>query len=392
MVNNQNLSILNPNSSVSLDKNYANIGKWVGSGIFKQKVLLYRDKKNEWKIVKYNFLQMFFRNFFGGYKKTHLDKIFKSLSKESSQKEKEASTLYQRIAKVWAEKYVKWVGNTPSNQANVICFGEEHGDIAYRSIVKQFINKNYQKGDIVLIERAKAGEVIDPEKSQLTRGLNKDCLVMGWEPQNFKEITEGGLASHHAKCDELKDLVRQIEQAFPEKSSSYDEERIKKKCEEIGNKILELNKYFQSDSPKVLNIHQNLLAFQKIFFKNKSDNPNKLMKVVILESIVKLEEKQEKMLYKNLTNEESNLLIKNAHLRDSSLIQEIHKNRREGKRIFVIGGMGHFICTHVSETKVKKELAKHKFTILGRKTLFNQWAQFNKDISQMKTGFLGYFT
>lgn len=380
------ISILHQNRDF-LGENYERIGKKIGSGFFGRKVFLSYDKKMGWNIIRLNPLQLLCRNIFGLYRNTHLKHVFKCLAKEKLPSEIVALPFYSRMAKIWAEKCLKWVGNTSVNKAQVFCFGEKHGDQAYRAAIQQFINENYREGDIVLIEGVKAGEVIKPSDCQLTRELKENCLVMGWEPQNFKEINQKAFELHEAKYQELVALMKPFETTFPEECRFNQTEipLLKKSLEEIGDKVLELNQYYRSKDPGVMQV--------KVFFSNllqqvtqqKFKEPRACVVYAIGQVLAKLERVQEKALYRNLTPEAQKHFLRNAALRDPSLIHEISKNRKEGRRVFVIGGLAHFIQTlhYTSENQVKKELAKHQFVVVGRKTIMNKLSRLNRDIPQV---------
>lgn len=386
MHENNLISILRQNRTF-LGNTYERIGKWVGFGLFSRKVFLSHDKETGWSIASLNPLQLLFRNAFGLYRNTHLKHVFKCLSEENPQSKVADLSFYSRIAKVWAEKCLKWVGNTSLKDAQVFCFGEKHGDHAYREVVQQFINENYREGDVVLIEGFKAGEVIKACDSQLTQKLKENCLVMGWEPQNFKELNQNGFKLHHAKYQELLELMKQFETTFPENFSFTQSEipLLKKSLEEIGDKVQELNQYYNSKDWEVLKVKELFSNLLQQVSEQKFKNPRVLIFYAICETLSKLEKEQGKALYKNLTTDAQKHLLKNAPLRDLSLIQEISKNRHDGRRIFVIGGLAHFIQTPYASSKnqVKEELAKHQFVVVGRKKMMDKFSGLNKDIPQL---------
>lgn len=373
------ISALNQNRAF-LGKNYEKIGKRIG--FFGRKVFLSHDKTG-WSIVRLNLFQLFFRNIFGLYKNTHLSHVYKCLSKEESHAEVAALPFYLRITKIWTEKYLKWVGNASLKDAKVICFAETHYDRAYRAAVQQFINENYIEGDIVLTEGVKAGKIVKPRYIQQTRGLKENCLIMGWEPQNFKELNQKAFGPAEAKYQELTSLVELFKTTFP-KNCQFNQTEIshlRNSFEEIGNKIVELNQYYQSKKPLIVNIKRTLSNLLQQVKDHKFEEPRKSLLYIISKILTELEKMQEKALYKNLSPEAAEILKKNAPLRDSSLIHEIQKYRSEGRRIFVIGGLAHFLQTPItSENLVKKELAKHQFVVLGRSNEIDKFANLNKDM------------
>lgn len=379
MSENNLISALNQNRAF-LSESYKQDGKRID---FFGRKAFFSLNKTGLSIIKLNPFQLFLRNTFGFYKNTHLTHVFKYLSKKKSKAEGIVLPFYLRMAKIWTEKYLKWVGNASVRDAKVICFGERHGDRAFRAAVQQFINENYREGDIVLIEGVKAGEIVKPRDTQLTRELKENCLVMGWEPQNFKELNQNGLGVHKAKYQELLALIKLFETTFPENCLFNPTEisLLKNSFEEIGNKILELNQYYQSKTPGVKNVKNFFSNLLQHVIEQKFQEPRICVLYAISKILSELEKVQEKALYKNLSSEANESLMKNASLRDPSLIHEISKYRQEGRRLFVIGGLAHFLQTpYTSENQVKKELAKHQFVVLGRRTEIDKFAKLNKDM------------
>lgn len=371
------LSIINASHSDSLVP-----GKWIASTFLSQKVLFSCDKKNGLSVVKLNFIQMILRNIFGCYKNTHLDTVFKYICNENFQQIMITTPLYLKIAKLWENKFLKWIGNSSINQANVICFGEEHGDTAYRTIVNQFINKNYKEGDIILVEGVPAG--VQPKFHPFIYGVNNNFLIMGWEPANFRQEYLKKIEFHHTKWQEISKIIEQCEIDFPDECN-YDQENInflKIKCEEIQNKIFELNKYYQSDSPKINKLLPVLLQY---LFETKIKNPKQIIIAIVTDILSEFDKLKEKILYKYMSPEANEYADKNNSLREISLIQEIQKFRQLEKKVFVIGGMSHFNSISRIRSKVKDELAKHQFVLLERKSLFWRYAWFNREYLTPKT-------
>ena len=65
------------------------------------------------------------------------------------------------------------LGNTPLSKAKVVYLGETHSDETYRRTVNELIERNYKKGDIILIEGVKAGKKV-PIREGMVGYLNKN--------------------------------------------------------------------------------------------------------------------------------------------------------------------------------------------------------------------------
>lgn len=77
--------------------------------------------------------------------------------------------------------------------------------------------------------------------------------------------------------------------------------------------------------------------------------------------------------------------------RNASLINEVAKYRKEGRRVFIIAGASHFLqfpAPHKSSANVKKALQEHKFIIITRKKKFrNALARLNPDLAHQIRNF-----
>lgn len=220
----------------------------------------------------------------------------------------------------------------------------------------------------------------------MVRGLKEECIIQGWEPENFEELNGAAFSDHNAKCKQLKDLYKSFKQEVPTGRPLTPQEfdLIEKKVKTILDQVSQLNKYYQSKSPGILNAPA---IFANIMKKASSDeDPGPLLLYAMLKILRELEKCQEKALYKNMKAEHTRLVLKNGPVRDKSLIKEINKYRNLGKRVFVVAWMSHILQMprHGNNLPVRECLQKHRFIVMGRKTKIEDIRYLNPGLFTQK--------
>lgn len=234
------------NESLSKNRNLLcpnckNLGRSKGSFLWRRKILLSHTTKSGWKIRQLNLVQLFLRNQFGAYQSTHLNHVATKIGAIKITSRNEACI--SRIQSLWAKKNIIGLGNANLSNATVICFPEDHTDIAYQANTCRFINAHYQSGDIILIEGKKAGDSLDfcPDK---LRNLKKGSVIQGWEPEDLKI---DAFEKHNLIEDEIlkpmKDIVGLICNPI----------ELEQKLPVLMLKIDEWKESYQSESKLVLN-------------------------------------------------------------------------------------------------------------------------------------------
>lgn len=371
----------------------ANLGKSQGCFLCRYKIFLAYSDETGWKIVRLNLIQLFFRRCFGAYKSTHFEYIVSRLN--DIRVDAATQSCQSRIRQIWNKKHLVWLGNVPPSEAQVICFAEAHGDKSFRTGISELINAGYKEGDIVLLEGLKAGAIDSgPYRHQQAEYLKRECVTQGWEPENFEELVEVAHKTAFAWKAKMKtcmeDLVRDLRTKG--EFTAEELEALKVKLKKFGEEVKILNTYYQSKSELVLNIDDNIDdLFKKVAAGTLSTvgDHGQLLKVILLCALAKLEENQEDANYTNakLTPEEISTLMSGVGPRNASLVSEIDKNRRLGKKVYVIAGASHLLnypSPYVECTIVKEMLHKEKFVIITKMSMYSESiAKLNQDYTRI---------
>lgn len=325
-----------------------------------------------------------------------------------------------RIRKIWTKSNtlsnnVIALGNTNILQAEIIGFAESHLNESFIASAVQIINTLYREGDIILLEALKAGEVINSY-----RNLNTNCIIRGWEPENIemachkrskqieKQLLDGldGVTNVMMELDIYKEVKRnqESEEVLSSEESEveweWDLEKnplseaeldlLEKQLETSIQKIHELNKYYRSDSPEVLQADEIL---RKIFKQVKEGTGirsvlNALGCLSLIQSFIYTTFGiDKKAFYKNMTEDDIKEIDETIKKRNASLVAEIKKHSKKGKKVFVVAGASHLLNfpDQINCDEVKKTLHEHKFIIITAKNLYDRTvAKLNPDIKPIK--------
>ncbi len=366
--------------------NCEKLGTLRGSCLGGKTLLSYTDKDG-WEVLKLNVFQLFFRKVLGAYKSTHLDHIAKRINK--LQITDNIKDCHARVEALWIKKNLIGLGNSDLPEAGIVCFAERHGDKCFRAGIAQLINASYRAGDIILVEGMEADQEIVSKDYQQTKTLNSECIVRGWEPKNFKEINGSSFKKASTKYEELQKLSNYFRDNLKMEGNLTDEEIdiLKIKLDELTGKIKYLNEYYKSKSKIILQSDEILKEVLEKLKKGNLSSVGKhgaMLYAIIIKILVELEKNQEKALYKNMTSNEVTEIMAGVSVRNTSLINQINKYRREGRKVFVIAGASHlleFPSPYKSCKEVKKCLGNDRFVVITRKRDFTKKiAELNSEL------------
>ncbi len=363
-----------------------NLGKATGSCFFPRKVFLSYSEKEGWQVVILNIIQLFLRKVFGAYQSTHLNPIAERVSKiESSDGVRDCKS---RIQTVWAQKNLVRLGNAPLSSAQIIGFPEEHFDRLYQTSVAPLINALYKEGDVILVEGREAGKAGERSAHKATEDLKEDCVIMGWEPQNFKEL-HGAFRKSEAKYQELLACGDYLKTHFSVEGSLTTSQitDLRLKVNELVGKIEKLNEYYQSTDPCVLEAKSFLCdLFEKLTNGTLfADNPMGVFSTWTFKILSRLEKEAPLAMHTNMTPEERKEVFKTVPIRNASLVAEIDKYLNMGKRVFVIAGAAHLLRypSIYGVEEVRDILQKNQFALVAKKDLFAGISKFNSDLKPL---------
>src|SRR5262249_31185114 len=134
-------NILNKYSNI-LGNDYQNLGKTVGSGLRRRKILLSYNYKKGFDVIKLNILQLFLRKIFGFYSNTHLENVINKWVCIRRKDQWNNPLFDHRIQDIWKKTYTHKglpsysmilenklaLGSTPLEEMQVFCFAENHCD------------------------------------------------------------------------------------------------------------------------------------------------------------------------------------------------------------------------------------------------------------------------
>lgn len=353
---------LNKYNSV-LGENLVNLGGYIGKGCNRKKVLLSFSDKKGWSVRKLNLVQLFFRKILITQKSTHRKHIIKHINQIE-----EGDKKVDYIKGILAKRKLIGLGNAKFSKANVICIAEKHYQNSLQATYSRIINKYYRKGDVILIEGQQANHKLNPDlnNDQAKYFHPSDYDIFGWEPLDTEiEATPSQkIADKMAnECiTSYKDFINFFNSL---EKSNLEFEDISKKANLLKEKIECLNKYYQSNSDIVVNANH---FIDEALGKLKNNRSDLSFMQFVKKAFVELDKNHEKAALQNVTEEDIRVAKKTLAARNDSLIREINKYRKEGRRVWVIAGQGHFLhgendLNFSSVTKVQICLKKHKHVI-----------------------------
>lgn len=276
----------------------------------------------------------------------------------------------EEVGSWWPSQYFVTLGNTDPSKAEVICFGEKHGDKTARKAMWKFINANYRPGDLVLIEGQDHGKILDHD-CQLTRKLREDICVQGWEPTNHEAFQNTIAVEHRRMVDRLYAMQNRITELLPT-TPNYTDSDLQPLEDELKGFEAEYTLIANGFHAKDLNpvrINQVVQeSFQKLKNKTLSDSDShvNVFHLVVLHVLNFLEKRAESARFKDISKEDLIRIKEGGHARNVSLSEQIQKHAAPGKRVFVVAGVAHLLnhpLWAVKPTVVQEELARHPFVI-----------------------------
>jgi hypothetical protein len=384
-------SILQSNSSL-LGQNFSELGKparWL-----RKKVFLAYDKK-EWKVVRLNWFQRILRHVFGAYRSTHLQKVILQLKKYEFKQEWRDDSLDKRLRALWKKAYPNQrcpqyaikLGNCPdTKQAGVICFAEKHTDYHFRRFIGKTITEHYRPGDIILVEGKPQGRILHAKDSAQTKYVNPDWEIQGWEP--------AGYSPNHDFNREAKEKVKVIDDFLDKMLKIMNSHQV---CTEEEYQVFEREiQLFRKQLPDLVMFFFKPQEREKNL-KSTYDRLDFVLKQLKEKEYTKLEgryalgktldmirsEANRAQYYNPISNKDQRCIKENYSKRNASMISLIQKYRKEGKKVFIIGGGAHFFTVGNSNaSSVQKELSHHNNQIfVAEKKFLKYFKKGNRHVT-----------
>lgn len=393
-------------NSVLLGLDLANIGKkvsWIG-----HKVFFTHNPKDGWNVVKLNIFQLFLRKVFGCYKESHFNEVFKQwhhFKKENIQEFQDIRNaensqnlashlqrLSSRLTAIWSKQHLVAYGSSKLTQAQVFCFAEIHGDIKFREATAKIIKDNYREGDIILVEGLESGKIDLEMNSQFSKYYkNGNYLIQGWEPAGYEAWAKQIFRATEDQYSKAVKLLEEIQNKTPKGKdyTSKDLEGLKEVMDRFYEEYRSIAKHFLLEDNEIEE------ALRRVkFFYNKLEKHDKVFDqimdgdhfwgLVALE-MYELEKRREKVRYHHLSKADGINVVESLQKRNASLIAEIKKYQKLGKKVFVVGGIFHFLNHSFkveSLAEIKAFLNKHPHIIITRDRYVqkNNIDHFNPDL------------
>lgn len=233
------------------------------------------------------------------------------------------------------------LGNSKLEDAEVFCLTEGHGNENDAKRNGEIINKYYRPGDLIYIEGVEVGKSSEAGRYYMTRFVNPNYPVQGWEPANFREFNP-----HLSEWSEMADKLTN----FLHLSNNPKDEDLKS----IIDKYREIAKYVGMDEKKI--------NFGVQFMESNAKEEPVLKHIIttLSENLEKLLDNKQLSLLKGKTIS-SDAIIK----RNDSICGLLSQNKDRNIRKFYIMGTAHPLDISGSSTskKLQSELAKHPFVI-----------------------------
>lgn len=366
---------------------------------FLKKKVFISYQNQTWKEQSLNQFQLILRKI-GFYKSTHFKTIFEAW--DTQKRSSGDSTRDERIKAVWYKKTFLPLGNTTLGQAKIVCFPEIHTDIPYRRAMAQFIDDNYQEGDVILVESLPVGESMESTLNSQTGFLKTKCQVHGWDHKDIKTM-HGPLAEKTFKLGEqsakaskeLKDLIGEDKFTFTLEEQSELENKFTTyidcykdyfelfhSTKELDRCVNNMKSAFESWREKAALGKSTEKDFT--FFRDSMKEAGKCMHNQLYTTNCKLSGTS--------TTEK---VSKGKSARNTAMCEEIEKQVQE-KRIFIIGGANHFLAAGTPEDQetvipVKQTLHKYPFVMLPSKQVFKKsgYKHLNSDMKPLPINTLG---
>ena len=388
-----------------LGSNYCNLGKRSEFGPLGGKTFLSYRGAFGWDVVRLNPWQLLARTILGWYKETRLETVIEGWNRYKvgriefkPEKYKDLPELEKRLQDLWKKSrgpaepfppFALFFGNCDNmKKAQVICFGERHGDKAFRKFTSMIINKLYRPGDIVLVEGRVAGKPVRPKDFPCTQHIRQDVKMQGWEPK-IKQIK-------FSKRDEMRNGLRDKNKAFlakfPKKIKAEQIDELEKKTKAFFHE--ELLSFYEFFFPKLELRREALERVERTwsnFFsavrKKEFNSPINAWKTLFMHFIEELYDRMEKVIYKHITAEESKKIDEEIPIRNDSLCSEMDKHTRSRRRVFIIGGALHFFRSPEGDRdKVVDALKRRNFILATPNRVYKTFisASLNADLQPLK--------
>ncbi len=372
-----------------LGKNYCHLGTTQQSGFWQKRILLSYQGLLGWKVVELNPLECFFRKL-GFFPSTHLNKVILGWGRYKTGRIEYNPTKYpdipaleKRLKQIWEKSrgskelpsYTIAFGNRGVKDSQIFAFGEQHvRSKPFRKYLAKVIEKLYRPGDKVLVEGVEAGKTINASDSRLTQYVSSSIPIQGWDTKIEDD-------DHVIKVKQMKKKMIATTNNYLKpflKMKTMTPLEIKKFKDQTLNFFKkDLLTFYEFFIPNFLTrkemIRRGEVVLQNGFSaleKKKTQGPT-LIKLLLLELIAQLERRVERAFYTNPTGPQKSKDLLSTKIRNDSLCAELEKYARPGRRVFVIGGLAHFVENgDVDSLKVTEVMKRHGFIVSTPRHLY----------------------
>lgn len=228
------------------------------------------------------------------------------------------------------------LGNAKLEEAEVFCLTEKHGSEKDAKRNGEILNKYYRPGDLIFIEGVEIGKSGKAGQYYMTRFVNPDYPVQGWESPNFREHMPFS-AEWHEMSDKLTYFM----------NLSNPKEAIEK--------YPIIAKYVGIDEKK---INTNIRIIESN--ANKKEEVIKYLVFTLSENLEELMTKKYLSLMKGKGVPKERIIKGN-----DSICERLSENKDQNVRKFFITGTAHPLNLPGFPTvnKLQSELQKHPFVV-----------------------------
>jgi hypothetical protein len=356
----------------------------------------------EWSIRTLNIVQVVLRNFFGGYKDTHLKTITTAWNHYQSTHGNVCPSLSKKIDELWAKKHktslleessqVFMFGNSLPIDAAIIGICQLHSDPDEAKFTSKIIQENYREGDIVLVEGIDADRSVCPNEVPQTWNFPKNAEIHGWEPVGFQALSDfvfepviSVLKEFESQAAIFTKLFGNINFEKVQPKFSFNQYSAKQKAsrwndcfksaaEGFVKAVEKIEARFSGTPDAIHKLNQSIAKLLQMFldeykvFMLSSKNTDEAKKMFSVFS--ELYEQCSRHITQNKyktgwTQAQNNFFINTWNTRQTSLANEVNRNIELKKRIFVCAGAALFFPKRGSETSASlSAIQKHKYCLV----------------------------
>lgn len=319
-------------------------------------------------------------DFLQGVMQKELLKAFEAIDEEHSREwlEKRSTTLVETLSEVNALLSAPiYLGNSSLEEAQIVCFTDNHIDENFRMCIGKTIDKYYQEGDVILVEGIESGKTVALDESSQAKWVTKTSTVQGWDR---KDLTESVFIDHKAQKQALEEAIERFTTSMSaiNEYNSLTKNNFEQALLSITNSYKNYSKYISFGNTdlemkfnkKLLPLEECAKQFREVKLQNKG-----VLLYAVLDICSELKEETKYAIYEH-TDEATNILMeKTFPERNDSLCNAIQKQIKPNQRVFVIAGALHFLSQgsqgKYESKQVKEKLNENKFVIVAPMKIFN---------------------